>query len=114
MSASMRAEKIVNFIQSCEPGSKPLFSSKLAETMVELIIEEFEDWRLIETVPDEIKRDGTEILLWCPNDVPNIVVGRWFSEKDWGGLLYADEALSDLAPEGPVATHWMPQMDPPQ
>lgn len=68
-------------------------------------------WQPIETAP----KDGTHILLFCPNDEPQIVVGYWLHDGSeiWDGWAFADEALSDIEPDGPNPTHWKEKPDTP-
>ena len=72
-------------------------------------------WRPIESAP----RDGTEILVFAPEDRPQIVVVKWCQfdepfEGQEGCWQYVDETICDIAPEGPVATHWKPANPPVQ
>lgn len=68
-----------------------------------------EEWKPIASAP----KDGTTILLYCPDDAPALVAGNFCSGNDWSGWQYADELLSDAAPGGPSPTHWMPLPQPP-
>jgi hypothetical protein len=61
-------------------------------------------WQDIETAP----KDGTLILAFDPDDVPQQVVVKWHADGHWEGWLYADDVLCDVMPEGAAPTHWMP------
>jgi hypothetical protein len=69
------------------------------------------EWKPIESAP----KDGTLILLYCPDDEPCIVVGNYYRDEEMDGewWLYADELLTDACPEGAKPTHWMPLPPPP-
>lgn len=67
-------------------------------------------WQKIESAP----KDGTEIMVWEPGAVPNIAVAQWLTADDFCGLIYTDEMLADVVPDGPRATHWQPLPQPPE
>jgi len=70
------------------------------------------EWQPRETAP----KDGTTILVWEPNALPNVVAALWHLEPDdeeYEGWVYADETMSDIVPDGPEFTHWMPLPPPP-
>lgn len=66
------------------------------------------EWQPIETAP----RDR-DILVFCLDDEPQVVVAYWFEVPEWAGWMYADDALSGLQPEGCEPTHWQPLPEPP-
>jgi hypothetical protein len=58
-------------------------------------------WQPISTAPIDC-----HVLLFAPDEVPQIVVGRWLDSCElWD---YVDELLSDAAPGELIPTHWMP------
>lgn len=70
------------------------------------------EWKPIETCTLSM----TNVLLFCLAETPEIVVGYYFDDADkgeWEGWQYTDEALSDIFPEGPSPSHWMPLPAPP-
>ena len=67
------------------------------------------NWQPIETAP----KDGTQILAFCPDEEPTCVVVEWLSDDHWSGWVFTDEVLSDISPEGPNPTNWMPLPSPP-
>ena len=66
------------------------------------------EWRPIDTAPR-----NEQILVFEPDAEPHVVaamlvdnhMGRWWQ--------YADHSVQDAAPDGPIATHWMPLPPPP-
>jgi len=68
-------------------------------------------WQPINTAP----RDRTHVLLFTPNDEPQVVVGYFESYGGDGWWTYSDLALQEISEEivegGP--THWMPLPLPP-
>ena len=63
------------------------------------------DWKDIDDAPINLS-----VLLYCPDEVPMFVSG-FFSSGQWN---YTDEALADICPTGPEATHWMLFPAPPE
>lgn len=69
------------------------------------------EWQPIGTAP---KIGGNSVLLWCPDDIPQIVACTWWEGFDpcW---QFTDETLAEIAPQGPEnPTHWRPLLDPPK
>lgn len=66
-------------------------------------------WLPIETAP----KDGTEVLLFCPDDQPQIVSCKyWLGYSP--GWMFTDDTLANIAEEGPEnPTHWQPLPEPP-
>lgn len=66
------------------------------------------EWQPIETAP----KDGSEILLFCPDDEPQVVAGNYYRPaKCW---MYADQLMNEVSPDGCQPTHWMPLPEPPK
>ncbi len=70
------------------------------------------EWQPIETAP----KDGTPVLLFAPDDVPQIVVGYAYKHSSRADVfwIYMDEALANISPGGADPTHWMPLPTPPE
>jgi len=67
------------------------------------------EWQPIETAP----KDGTEIWAYNGEQVRMHWI-TWEHEGESGGMWqYADEILSDVAPDCWQPTHWMPLPEPP-
>lgn len=80
-----------------------------------------ETWQSIETIPDEIKKNGTHILValgpydkyWTFDQRPPIVV-HYFPDPDEPGFYPSFGIVQDSYNDKPVTfTHWMPIPIPP-
>lgn len=67
------------------------------------------EWQDIESAP----KDGTVFLVYEPEGAPCISVAFFATYEGEAYLRYADDLLSDAAPEGPEATYWMHLPPPP-
>lgn len=65
------------------------------------------EWRPIETAPHD-----TEVLLFCPKDVPNICCATFVTDAPVAYWAYSDELLSDVAGMVDSPTHWLPLHSP--
>ena len=65
-------------------------------------------WRPIETAPLE-----TDVLVFSPTDHPQVLAARQVNTEHGTWWEFCDEALCDMAPEGPQPTHWLPLPPPP-
>jgi len=65
-------------------------------------------WNWTKITKATLPPDDRYFMTWSEEDIPPVAVCRTY--KFDGGdryILYADELLCDVAPEGPVgATHW--------
>jgi hypothetical protein len=65
-------------------------------------------WQPIDKAPR-----NEDVLVFEPKAEPSIVAARLVDNHYGKWWEYCDEMLQDAAPEGPVATHWMPLPEPP-
>lgn len=62
---------------------------------------------------DNVPRNGTTVMVYCPGETPEHVAAVWAGAKNedgtmaWEGLMFAEPLLADVCPLGPAnATHW--------
>jgi hypothetical protein len=55
---------------------------------------------------DAAPLDGSEVILFVPDDHPQQVVGQYETADEWQGWQYTDTNLRDVCPEGPRPTAW--------
>lgn len=77
-------------------------------------------WQPIETVPDEIKRDGTRFDVWINSRRVADAYYTWLRNGHTSNPLYlclvcdyVDEGGSQLVDDLSAATHWQPLPEPP-
>lgn len=69
------------------------------------------EWKPIKDAP----RDGTQVLLFCPNEDPQVVAAKYVTDYGWSGWVYVEMLLQETAPEGPQGpTHFIPIPSPPE
>jgi len=67
-------------------------------------------WRPIAEAP----RDGTPVLVFCPNEEPQIVAAKYVTDSEWSGWVFVEMLLQETMPEGPEGpTHFTPIPSPP-
>ena len=63
-------------------------------------------WKKIPRDKKTLPKDKL-FLVWAPNDAPEVVAARVWEIEGELFILYADELLCDVAPDGVIsATHW--------
>jgi hypothetical protein len=60
------------------------------------------NWLPIASAP----KDGTDILVFEPGDLP--VMAKWIEGEEYALWSFSDELLSDACPEGLNPTLWLP------
>jgi Protein of unknown function (DUF551) len=66
-------------------------------------------WQPIETAP----KDGTEVLMYCPGDIPAVVCGAYVDDPEIPYWRYSESLVADVVAEA-NPTHWMPLPPPPE
>jgi len=68
------------------------------------------EWKPIKYAP----RDGTPVLVFCPNEEPQIVAAKYVTDSEWSGWVFVEMLLQETMPEGPEGpTHFTPIPSPP-
>lgn len=68
-------------------------------------------WQPISKAP----MDGTPVLVFCPNEEPQMVAAKYVTDSEWSGWVFVEMLLQETMPEGPEGpTHFMPLPTPPE